>query len=574
MRLQPVYDIAELCARHQVRHAVVCPGSRSAPITIGLVRHPELTVRTISDERSAAFIALGMAQSTQEPVALVSTSGSASYNFAPAIAEAFYQNVPLIVITADRPSEWVGQRDGQTIAQRGIYGEHVKASYQLPEDTDQPDARWSFYRMVNEAIVLSQSVPMGPVHLNVPLREPLYPQAGEEIHYSKDIPFIQQGEVVANGSKNLASEFLARLLDSTRTLIVVGQEIPGDHLARTVEQFSQRWSAPIVCDINANLHSIDRAILMADTFLMGVSATQAELLKPQLLITLGKSTLSKNLKLFLRKNKAITHWHLEYGTNRIIDPYQSMTHLVVSDTIAFLEAVRPTDQHAIASDYMLRWTQLEERARLAVDAFFSEKKASEFGWVNRLMKALPDGCNLHLSNSLSVRYANWIGLRQDKKNVRVFCNRGTSGIDGCTSTTVGHTLTSDTLNILITGDLAFFYDRNAFWHNYPLPNLRILLLNNHGGAIFGVIDGPGTLPESAEYFITRQNSSAKWMAAEFGIEYQSIETSMEEAPASVALANFLSPSNAPRLLEIRSDAASAQRIFQEFKQTIKTAYES
>jgi 2-succinyl-5-enolpyruvyl-6-hydroxy-3-cyclohexene-1-carboxylate synthase len=574
MRLQPVYDIAELCARHKVTHAVVCPGSRSAPITLGLVRHPKLQVRTVSDERSAAFIALGIAQSTQRPVVLVSTSGSASYNFAPAIAEAFFQNVPLIVITADRPTEWVGQRDGQTISQRGIYGEHVKASYHLPEDTEQPDARWSFYRMVNEALLLAKNAPVAPVHLNVPLREPLYPQVGEIIQYSHDIPFVQQSEATTRASEDLTSEFVSQLHKSQRTLIVVGQELPDKKLAVVLEEFSKQWHAPIVCDINSNLHSIERAILRADTFLMGLTPSLQAQLSPELLITLGKSTLSKNLKIFLRKHKAINHWHLEPGMDRVIDPYQSMTHLVATDPIEFLQMAKPTPEQQGSADYLQQWSALERQTRSSVDSFFSKNQACEFGWVHSLLDSIPDGCHLHLSNSLSVRYANWIGLRKDKKNIRVFCNRGTSGIDGCTSTAVGHALSSDTLNILVTGDMAFFYDRNAFWHNYSIPNLRILLLNNQGGAIFGVIDGPRTLPESAEYFITRQNSSAKWMAAEFGIAYQSIESPLDEDSTRELWQNFFMPSPTPRLLEIKSDTADAQRIFQNFKQTIKTIYES
>ena len=190
VRLQPIYDIAELCAQKGVTQAVICPGSRCAPLTLALVRHGDITVRTFSDERSAAFIATGIAHETQAPALLLCTSGSAAYNFAPAIAEAYFQQLPLIVFTADRPKEWIDQHDGQTIRQPGIFGSHVKKSFTLPEDYGHPDAVWYLHRTVNEAINLANEEPKGPVHINVPLREPLYPVGSEKIAYSNNLKVI------------------------------------------------------------------------------------------------------------------------------------------------------------------------------------------------------------------------------------------------------------------------------------------------------------------------------------------------------------------------------------------------
>ena len=191
--------------------------------------------------------------------------------------------------------------------------------------------------------------------------------------------------------------------------------------------------------------------------------------------------------------------------------------------------------------------------------------------VRDIMRHLPEKANLHLANSMSVRYANLIGLEAKYKNVEVFANRGTSGIDGCTSTAVGHCLDSALPNILITGDVAFFYDRNAFWHNYPLPNLRIVLLNNHGGVIFGIIDGPASLPEADEYFITRQRLNARSLCDEFGFDHLKLDSKRK---TKNLIRDFFDFDGRTKVLEIESDAVINKTIFENLKLKIKKNYES
>src|SRR5688572_25087569 len=190
--MQPIYDIAELCSRKGLTHAVLCPGSRCAPLTLAFARHPGITTRTFSDERSAGFVALGIAQQKKAPVVLLCTSGSAVYNFAPAVAEAWFNETPLIVFTADRPAEWIAQHDGQTIHQSEIFGKHVKKSFQLPQDYQHADSQWSINRIVNEAINLSYQEPKGPVHINAPFREPLYPAKDANVEFSSAIRVMDE----------------------------------------------------------------------------------------------------------------------------------------------------------------------------------------------------------------------------------------------------------------------------------------------------------------------------------------------------------------------------------------------
>ncbi len=566
MHLQPIYDIAELAWRKNVKEAVVCPGSRCAPITLGLVRHPHLQVRTFSDERSAAFIALGMAQQTNRPVVLVCTSGSAAYNFAPAIAEAFFQQVPLIVITADRPTEWVGQRDGQTIYQQSIYQNHVKRSYHLPEDTTHPDARWHFFRQLNEALDLAQQRPQGPVHVNVPLREPLYPAAGEKIGYSKDVPLV----VYPHQSPQFDDEVLKPLIDifndADKVLVVAGQLPPDKKLVSQLDAFCNGYTIPLVGDITSNVHTVQDAIVRSDAFLLGLSQEKKTALQPDLLITIGQSTLSKNLKLFLRKGKAKQHWHIEPG-NELTDPFQSITHRLSIEPSEFFETLMDQVQSK-SGHYLRQWKQYELQVEKTSTSFFENHPTSELGIVYQVLKHLPPDSSLHLANSLSVRYANWIGLHK-AQSIEVFSNRGTSGIDGCTSTVVGHCLASPTMHTLITGDLAFFYDRNAFWHNYPLPNLRIVLLNNQGGAIFGVIDGPASLPELNEYFVTQQRLTAKHLAAEFNLSYDHLSRADSKESIEKQLQRFYEPGPHAKILEVESDAMEAVKYFKQFKESIQ-----
>ena len=235
MRFQPVYDIAEICVRHGIQQVVLCPGSRCAPLTLAFARHPKITTRTFSDERSAAFIGMGIAQQTNSPVVLVCTSGSASLNFAPAVAEAFFQQIPLLIFTADRPVEWVDQFDGQTIHQQGIYGTHVKKSFDLPPVDDHPDTAWHINRIVNEAILLSNQFPCGPVHINAPFREPLYPAKGEEITYSKDPRIIERQSFSHAIQEVELIELKKRLHSFKKVMVVAGQHDFDEGLFKSLE---------------------------------------------------------------------------------------------------------------------------------------------------------------------------------------------------------------------------------------------------------------------------------------------------------------------------------------------------
>jgi 2-succinyl-5-enolpyruvyl-6-hydroxy-3-cyclohexene-1-carboxylate synthase len=577
MRFQPIYDIAALCSKKGIRQAVLSPGSRCAPLTIAFVRHPEIEVRTISDERSAGFIALGISQESKTPVAVVCTSGTAVYNLAPSVAEAFFSQTPLVILTADRPAEWIAQQDGQTIHQSEIFGKHVKKFYQLPQDYDHTDSQWAINRIINEAINFSMEEPKGPVHINAPFREPLYPEKDEQIVYSSTLRVVQESEYAYLLSEELRETITNDLQKYHHILIAAGQSDLSPELVEILNRFFKRHDLPFVTDIISNFHGVEKSLKRGD-FLLG-QATEAvkNSLTPDLLITFGQSMISKNVKLFLRKYSPKAHWHIQ-PAGVVTDPFKNVTHVVRTTPEQFFDHLSALPSHESfenqrQSNFTKLWEIEDRRVSRILDDHVKENTLAEFKLVSDVLSQLPDYCNLHLANSMSVRYANFIGLAAEKKGIRVFSNRGTSGIDGCTSTTVGQALSSKKQTFLITGDvafLAFFYDRNAFWHNYPLTDLRVLLLNNHGGLIFNMIDGPATLPESSEYFVTRQALTAKKLCEEFGFDHLLLDSPKK---TKNLLKDFFDFDGKVKILEVASDLEVNKNYFESLKAKIKKSYE-
>ncbi len=575
MRLQPIYDIAELCARQGIHQAIVCPGSRCAPLTLAFSKHPEITCRTISDERSAAFIALGIAQQTNMPVVLVCTSGSAAYNFAPAIAEASLQEIPLLILTADRPKEWIDQWDGQTIRQSNLYGSHVKKSYDFPEDYSHADSVWYLNRVTNEAIALAQEYPKGPIHINVPLREPLYPSANEKITFTKKLRGITVSQPKLILTEADRKTIIQSLSGFTKILLIAGQQDYHAGLAKAVGRFCKVNQVTLIGDVISNYHSSSTAVRYADVFLSACSETIKKSLQPELVITFGKSVISKNLKQFLRTHPPVQHWHIQ-PSGITADTFQSLTQVIHADPKSVFEHLSDSVeiekfQLQKKENFARLWNAEEHRTDLSSKKYFSESAFNELTILHEIISSLPDRCNLHVANSMSVRYANLIGLTEKNKGVHVYANRGASGIDGCTSTAVGHALSSDIPNILITGDLAFFYDRNAFWHNYSIPNLHVVVINNAGGIIFNLIDGPDHLEEKDEYFITKQKLSAIHLANEFGFQYLKVDSTKK---LKHALNTFLNFDRTTKILEIITDQQTGKKAFNKFKEIIKKGYES
>jgi 2-succinyl-5-enolpyruvyl-6-hydroxy-3-cyclohexene-1-carboxylate synthase len=558
--IQPILDLVAICAKKGIQNAILSPGSRCAPLTLAFARHPEIHARTISDERSAAFIALGMAQQLGQPVVLVCTSGSAALNYFPAIAEAYFQQIPLLILTADRPAEWIDQWDGQTIYQEEVYGKHVKKTFRIPDSFEQKDQVWHASRIVNEAINLSRQFPAGPVHINIPLREPFYPVEGEKFEY----PEIPREFTTVSSQSQLSEESLKhiknRLQEVKRLMIVPGQQKPNPQLQTLLDQLAKNKNVVVVSDTISNLQG-EHCISLHDHWLGKEELHDS--LAPELVISFGKSIISKSLKQFLRKQN-ISHWHIQ-PDGQAKDTYQQLTRILACSPLVFLNWLSvnlPSQESA----FVQRWMSFEKKVQATLPSAFESVEFGEYPALHTLLKKIPPFSKIHLANSMAVRYVNFLG----KRNQEIICNRGTSGIDGSTSTAVGCTFTTKEPVTLITGDMAFFYDRNAFWHNYGMPNLRIIILNNHAGGIFRLIEGPTKQPELEEFFETRQKLNASHLAIEFGFEYQFVKNQEE---LEKALSNFYQPSLKPKILEIESSSPKNAEILKQVKEKVKRVLE-
>lgn len=540
MIIQPIIDLVSLCAKKGIKNAILSPGSRCAPISLAFARHPDIHARTVSDERSAAFIALGMAQQLEKPVVLVCTSGSAAYNYAPAIAEAYFQQIPLLVITADRPPEWIDQWDGQTIRQTEIFGKHVKRFISFPDEFGHKDKIWYANRLANEAINLACDFPAGPVHINVPLREPFYPETDEQFDFNEKIRCIEAFKVPALLQEEVQQKLSVALSNHKRVLIVPGQQRPDSKIQQILDEIAKEGKAVVITDTISNLQS-EFTVNLHDHFL-GNDPVISDLY-PDLVITFGKSIISKSLKLFLRKSHA-EHWHIQPG-GYSPDTFQLLTKTISCQPLSFLKFLKTNIETDLS--YVKSWLDLENNVKGSLDAILESADFGEYKALYACVKVIPYHSKLHLANSMTVRYINFLGKRQQE----IICNRGTSGIDGSNSTAVGCTFTTKDPVTLITGDLAFFYDRNAFWHNYPINNLRIILLNNHAGGIFRLIDGPSKQPELEEFFETKQRLSAGYLAKDFGFEYH---LANDERSLEMGLKKFYEKSIRPKILEIETES--------------------
>ncbi|WP_114749110.1 2-succinyl-5-enolpyruvyl-6-hydroxy-3-cyclohexene-1-carboxylic-acid synthase [Pleomorphovibrio marinus] len=559
MILTSIVDIASICAKKGIKEAILSPGSRCAPITLAFVRHPEIHCRVIPDERSAAFVALGMAQQLGKPVALVCTSGSAALNYAPAVAEAFFQHIPLLLFTADRPPEWIDQWDGQTIRQEGLYGKHVKGSYTFPDLAAHPDKEWHGHRMINEAINLSMDFPQGPVHVNVPIREPFYPSQLESMDFDKDLKIFNliQGQKLLNQDEEV--KLGNKLKSFNKVLILPGQQRPSASIREALVKLSKSQQAVVIGEAIGNqFHA--HTIRHHDLILNGLPDTTP--LLPDLVISFGKSILSKGLKNWLRASKA-SHWHLQEGT-QVPDTFQHLEKIIAVTPAHFLQFLTQNLDKAPA-DFYHTWWQAEKEVSQNLPSLMDNMEFGEMKTVHRLMEFIPTPSKLHVANSMPVRYVSYLGNLPT--GVEVIANRGTSGIDGSNSTAVGCVFTTKEPVTLLTGDMAFFYDRNAFWHQYNLPNLRIVVLNNHAGGIFRMIDGPAQLPELEEYFETTQSLVAGHLAGEFGFEYHRVA---KEEELAELLPTFYKKSIRPKVLEVISKSKINAEVFKRVKAEVKS----
>lgn len=503
-------QVANLCFQHGVRHAVLCPGSRSAPLALAFLRHEGIQCFILSDERSAANTSLGIVQSTQNPIVIISTSGTAAINFHPAIAEAFFARVPFIALTADRPSEWLGQNDNQAVFQENLYGKHVAYAANLGPDYNMDDTQWAAERKVNEALITAKRKQQ-PVHLNFQFREPFYADYEEKFYPARFIsnPEPVFSEVISFG--DLKPEYLS----GKKVMLLCGMHAPDEALSAVISALSSIKNLVCLTDVTSNQSSTN-TIRWFD-----IIAEQRELnLLPDVLLTIGGPVVSKSLKNFLKTEGVKTgHWHI--STEEFApDTFKKLRRHINSKPEIFLKWLFNSEVDFNA-DFQQAWNMLQDQITTKWKAQKDSISASETGIVATIQESLPPNSILHLGNSLAIRHVNSFPVFNG--DIHVFSNRGTSGIDGSVSTCVGHSLVSERTNILLVGDLSFIYDSNGLWNNYVKSNLKIIILNNHGGRIFHAVEGAASQPELEEYFVTHQPLKCEHLVKQFRGEYLSIQ---------------------------------------------------
>ncbi len=524
-------SIIQICAAKGIENIVISPGSRNAPLTIGFANNPFFKSYSIADERSAAFFALGIAQQTKKPVAVVCTSGSALLNYYPAFAEAFYSQIPLVVISADRPQTKIDIGDGQTIRQENVFENHSLYNANLTEEASvQNDLK------INEAIDYAQ-YKKGPVHINAPFEEPLYETVSE---FTVDVKLENFNNLQPHDGLVDLEDYATMWNNASRKLILVGVNDPNSLDEDLISKLANDHSVVVMTEMTSNLNH-PSFISNIDTIITPFTIEDFEELRPEILITFGGMIVSKRIKAFLRKYKPNHHWHLDQL--RAYDTFDALTKHFEGSPNHFFRALLPAAK-PIESDYSKKFDTIREIRKDRHQAYLSKTAFSDFLAFDIIIKSLPKNSQLQMSNSSAIRYAQLFSI---DPSIEVFCNRGTSGIDGSTSTAIGAATASAKKTVFITGDISFFYDNNALWNSYIPNDFKIILINNGGGGIFRILPGHEETAVFNTYFETSHCLTAEHLAKMHGLNYR---IASDEKSLEYGLEQLYATNECPGILEI------------------------
>ena len=556
--------LIELFKAKGIKHIVISPGSRNAPLTIGFTNNPFFTCYSIVDERCAAFFALGIAQQLQVPTAVVCTSGSALLNYYPAVAEAFYSDIPLVVVSADRPKHLIGIGDGQTINQKNVFENHILYSVNLkldlkdekniPANEDLPifknledkferflglqkDIQTHNEEEINEAINFAL-LKNGPVHINIPFDEPLYEVVEKPIVAPKATKPVVKTKVIEDYVLN---ECLEDWNSASKKMILVGCNLPDQIDKKWLNELAEDDSVVVFTETTSNLHH-ESFFPSIDQMIEPLTEAEKKALQPEILLTFGGLIVSKKIKTLLRKYQPKYHWHIDEKMAN--DTFFCLSNHIDVAPNQFFQAFLPKITHYVKSNYHLTWhavknQRLKKHADYLRTVPFSDLKAFDV-----LYKNIPNNQILQIGNSSAIRYSQLFSIN---KTLKVFCNRGTSGIDGSTSTAIGCAVVHDKPTTLVTGDLGFLYDSNALWNDYIPKNFRIIVVNNQGGGIFRILPGHKNTKNFETYFETTHNLDARHLCRMYGIGYKSVS---KEKQLEYYLKEFFEEDDRPKLLEI------------------------
>ena len=549
--------LTSLLLEYGVSDAVVCPGSRNAPIVHNLSVCEAIRCRPVTDERSAAFYALGLAIATRRPTVVCVTSGSALLNVMPAVAEAAYQHVPLVVISADRPQQWIDQLDGQTIPQSDALGRFVRKAVQLPEPHNDEE-RWLCRRLVNEAMHLATCRQGAPVHINVPISEPLFEFSTEQLPQLSRFNNIKRAAI-----KDASMDMPEAFHDATRPMIVIGQLAHGTISHETIRSLSEKYvvmSEPLSNPSYMTIH-FDEAIryIVSDNSSINDDEDDKTAYYPDYVIYVGDTLVSKPTRRFLRNAKAPSCLITPDAAD-IHDPLMTLTDIVECDSdsinalLASLCDAPDTDERCRFHD---RWQSFLDACAAHADAYAPEY--SQMATVKYFEEQLADldiDICVHYANSSAVRLACIYAQHY------VWCNRGVNGIEGSLSTAAGFSLATHDMTVCVIGDLSFFYDQNALWNSNLRGNLRIILLNNRGGGIFRQLPGLSDSPAADDLVMASHENTAQGICTQNDIGYMSAKNMDEMQIGIVTL--LTRESERPMLLEVFTDSNDDVKVLEKY----------
>ncbi len=546
--------IVDQCKLHNVKTLVFSPGSRNSPLAIAFDEDKFFRTFVIHDERSAAFFALGIAQEKKELVAICCTSGSALLNYYPAVAEAFYRNIPLLVISADRPSAWIDQGDGQTIRQQKVFELHSHGFLQLEDAVLDTEKLWYYQR---ETSILFNKLKKGPFHLNVALREPLYSTVVKSKEYGRKISFFTSNNKISN----IDIEAIKDKLKSKKIMVICGQMHENPLLLSKLIDFSINTGAIVLAEHTSNLHD-ERFISCIDRTLNGIDSKTAY--EPEVLVHVGDAIVSKRIKSFLREIPNLEVIRISNETNPQ-DTFQHLSLHISIEPVDFFDQFKNYETND-TSNFYGKWKQIDVQAKDKIDSITSSLKGLNDWYSFYLIhQYLKENTVVHLGNSSVVRYAQLFDM---VKGCLYYANRGTSGIDGSFSTAVGSAVASpDKHHLFISGDISFIYDHNALWiENFP-SNLRVIILNNSGGGIFSIIEGSKDSEKNSRYFEASHQQLAAPLISGFS---KSVQQLTNVSNLDIHLSTFLTfEETSCQFLEIITESDSNAPILSNFFKLLK-----
>lgn len=549
--------LADIFVKKGLSNIIISPGSRNASIVIAFADQDKVNALSVVDERSAGFFALGMAQQTGKAVAVTCTSGSAVLNYAPAIAEAYYQKIPFLVLTADRPPEMIDQGDGQTIRQKGVFSNYIKASFELPVVVDDPATFQIAEQVINRAIDLTAYPEPGPVHINIPLREPLYGTTDEQVS-GKTFSTIKEQE---NPFDEKLSDFAAQWNQSDKILLIAGQMNPNSLLNSRLSALTKLDNVVVLTETTSNLND-SNYVDCIDNVVSTFNDVDAANFKPDLLVSFGGQVVSKMIKKFLRLNPPKNHWHVS-ASGEEIDTYFSLTGIAPLKPAEFFKQMAKKVKN-VESNYAKNWAERLGKVREARTAYLDKIPYSDFRVFDVLLSTIPADSILHLGNSTPVRYSQLFG---SQKKFIFQSNRGVSGIDGQVSTAAGYAFKSEKVNTIITGDLGFLYDSNALMNHNLKSNLKIIVINNGGGGIFRFIPGPDNNKHLEKFFEAKHNWRAQKIAEAFDVIYYKAEN--EKQLIEILPEFYNNEMKRPAVLEILTPSETNTKVLKEYFSFLK-----